>query len=311
MRRLWVAAQAALLVVVAYFVARSVAHNWSQIRHADAALRLDPGALALAAAIIMATYALLIGAWRAVLAGWGERVPYAAAARIWTVSNLARYVPGRIWQIAGMAALAQQAGVKPWAAAGSAVIVQLLAIATGALVTGLLAAEQGNSWLIAGAGVACAAAAAALAWPRATRFLASLLGRLGRPFELAPVRAGPLLVSAAVTTVAWLAYGLALYFCALGLTDLRTPAGSPVLSLGHAVGAFTGAYLLGLIAVFTPGGLGVREGALLLLLSEPIGPAGATVVALGSRLLMTLTEVVAALVTLPLATTRTANATKA
>ena len=144
MRRAWIAVQVLLAAAVLYFVGRSMARNWDAIRRSGATIALDPAALLAAAGIILATYALLITAWRAVLLGWGERLAYPQAARIWTVSNLARYIPGRIWQIAGMAAMAQQAGVSPWAAAGSAVVVQLLAIATGALVTGIAAPQAGQ-----------------------------------------------------------------------------------------------------------------------------------------------------------------------
>jgi len=299
-RKLWIAAQALAAGVVLIYVAGSIAGNWVEIRGLGRAMRFDAGALAAAAAVILLTYALLIGAWRAVLLGWGERLRYPAAARIWTVSNLARYVPGRIWQIAGMAAMAQQAGVSPWAAAGSAIIVQLLAVATGALVTALFAPGIQNAAAIAVAAAVSVAGVLALTHPRTTELLASAFHRLsGRQLQLKPVAAGPLLLSAAVTAFAWVAYGVALYFLAKGLLA------SSGLDLPTAIGSFTGSYLLGLIFVFTPGGLGIREGAILLLLTGPIGPAAAAVVSLGSRILMTGTELLAALIALPLEHRRT------
>ncbi len=301
MRRLWLAVQRGLIVAVGFFVVRSVGRNWAEIRQSGSVIHLDVGALAAAAGIILATYALLIGAWRAVLLGWGERLRYPAAARIWCLSNLARYVPGRIWQIAGMAALAQKAGITPWAAAGSAIIVQLLAIATGALITGLFAPQAEHPAWVAAAGLVALLAALTLTWGRMTGLVSRWLSAaLGRPFELRPVGKGALLLSAAVTTLAWLAYGLALYLCTAALL------GRAALDIGTAIGVFTGSYVLGLIAVLTPGGLGVREGALLFWLTGPLGPAGALVVAIGSRLLMTATELLAALITLPL-TTRNAD----
>jgi hypothetical protein len=294
MRRLWFAAQVVLAGAVLYFVGHSMARNWDDIRRSGAVISVDPAALAVSAGITLATYALLISAWRAVLLGWGERLPYPRAARIWCVSNLARYVPGRIWQVAGMAAMAQRAGISPWAAAGSAVVVQLLAVATGALVTGIAAPHAGKPLLVAGAGIAAAALAAALAWPPATRLLSSFLRRLsGRDLRLEPVAPGPLLLSTAVTTLAWVAYGLALYFFVQGVL------GEARLSVFTAVGAFTASYLVGLLLVFTPGGLGAREGTIYVLLVGPLGPAGAFVVMAGSRVLMTATELLAALVMLP------------
>lgn len=295
MRRLWLAVQVLLVGLVLIYLAESVAGNWADIRGAGQAIRIAPGPLAVSAAIILATYALLVGAWRGVLNGWGEQLRYPAAARIWTLSNLARYIPGRVWQIAGMAALAQQAGVTPWAAAGSAIIVQLLAVATGTLVTVAFAVRTEYPVAVMAAGVIAALAVAALTLERPTAFATRLLRRLtGRDLELRPVRTGPLLVSALITTFSWIAYGAVLALFARGVL------GTAALSVGTAIGSFTASYLLGLIAVFTPGGLGVREVSLYLLLEGPIGPAGATVVSVGSRILMTVTEILAALITLPL-----------
>ncbi len=296
MRWLWTAVQWGLVLVVVYFVARSLAENWGRIRGSEARVDLHPGSLAAAAAVVLLSYAILIYAWRTVLVGWGDRLTYVDAARVWCVSNLARYVPGKVWQVAGMVTLAQRAGVSPWAAAGSAIIVQLVSLSTGALITGI-AAPQWNEHplLVAVCGGVAAAAAAVLAWGRGTRALSRWAGAmLGRDLDLAPVGKGALLLSACVTTVAWLAQGVAFYLCAAGLL------GPTRLGVWSAVGIFTGGYLAGLIAVFTPAGLGVREGVLFAWLTPLIGLKAAVVVLVGSRLLMIGTELIAALVTFPL-----------
>jgi hypothetical protein len=294
-RAAWTVAQVAVAVVVLWFLGRYFAVNWSQIRRAPQALHVQPGLLVLAALIILATFAMLIAAWRAVLLGWRERVRFPAAARIWCLSNLARYLPGRVWQIAGMAALSQRAGLSAWAAVGSSIVVQLLGIATGALVTALLAPRFGHPLLIGVAGALTAGGAAALALPRPTALVARGLSRLaGRPIELRPVQGGPLLLSATITAAAWAAYGLAFVCCVDGLI------GGHNLDLGAAIGVFTGSYIAGYLNVFTSGGLGTREVILVYWLTGPLGPAAALVVTFGSRLLMTIAELVAAALTLPL-----------
>jgi hypothetical protein len=199
-----------------------------------------------------------------------------------------------------MAALARAAGVSAWAAAASAVVVQLLAVATGALVTAALAPEFSHPALVGGAGAIAAACAAMVAWPTGTRWADSLLRRFtGRDYGLKAVRPGPLAVSAAVTTVAWLFYGLALHLSVRGFT------GRDGIEPGVAVGVFTGSYVAGLVNVFTSAGLGTRELLLVSWLTGPLGAAQATVVTVGSRLLMTATELVAALVASPFTGTGT------
>ena len=55
----------------------------------------SPGWLLLSALVVWLMYALLIVAWRTMLAGWGQRLDGWTAARIWTVSSLGKYLPGQ------------------------------------------------------------------------------------------------------------------------------------------------------------------------------------------------------------------------
>jgi hypothetical protein len=292
--RLWRIVQVVAVALVVWFLYRYIARHWDEIRTADSAISLHWHSLVAAAGIILFTYALLIGAWRAVLVGWGDHLSYRTAARIWCLSNLGKYIPGKIWQITGMAAMAQQAGVRPWAAAGSAIVVQLLNIATGTLITAIFAPNFGQPVLIAVAGLATALGAAALASPAGTAWASRTLARLtGRNIELRAVAPSALLISAAITAAAWVLYGWALYFAVRGLTGRD-------IAVGEAIGMFTGAYVAGLINIFTPAGVGTRENILLTWLTVPYGAAAATVITIGSRLLMTATELIAALVVIPI-----------
>jgi hypothetical protein len=194
-----------------------------------------------------------------------------------------------------MAALAQQAGVSPWASVGSSIVIQLVNIATGVLVTAIFAPGFGHPVLIAVSGLVTVTGAAMLAWPKGAAFASRALNRVtGRNIELRAVRPSALLLSSAVTAVQWVAYGLALSLCVRGLTGRS-------IDLLAATGVFTGSYVAGLINVFTPAGIGTREVILLDWLTGQLhGPAAAILVTAGSRILMTATELLAALVVLPL-----------
>jgi hypothetical protein len=233
-------------------------------------------------------YACLIAAWRTMLAGWGQRLDAWSAARIWTVSSLGKYLPGKVWAVAGMALMAQRAGIAPWAATGSAVVLQVLAIGTGAAVAGLTGrgaietAHPGSALVLVLLVVAAVAGVALLLWPP---FLRGLL-RLAAPdaeSRGAPA-AGGIAVGIVANALAWLGYGLALWLLARGL--LPNAGLRPAL----AVAVFTASYLAGFLALFAPGGLGVREGLFILMLQGPLGIGAATALALASRLLLTLTE---------------------
>jgi hypothetical protein len=163
------------------------------------------------------------------------------------------------------------------------------------IVTAILAPGFGHPILIAGSGLVTVAGAALLAWPRGAALASRGLSRLlGRPLELKAVRPGALLLSSVVTAAQWVAYGFALTLCVRGLTGRD-------INLWAATGVFTGSYVAGLINIFTPAGLGTRELILVDWLTKQLQGAGAAVlVTAGSRILMTATELVAALVVLPL-----------
>src|SRR4051812_14316991 len=237
-------------------------------------------------------YFLLVLAWRSILRSWGQDLDLWSAARIWTVSSLGKYIPGKMWAVAGMALLSQRAGVAPWAATGSAIIMQVLAIGTGAAVAGLAgvqtieAAKPGVRAGLVLIVVGSLVAVGLLLWPP----LLSRVLRLGAP-ETAGRRQPTersLLLGIATNTTAWLGYGVALWFLARGLLPQAH------LDLRLAVAAFTASYLAGFLALLVPGGIGVREGLFILMLQQPLGVAAATFLALASRLLLTVAELGAA-----------------
>src|SRR2546422_445001 len=198
---LW-AVQGLVTLAVVAFVARSIGRNWAEFRSLHAVLAIKPVWIAGSALAVCASYVMHIESWRQVLHGWGQRITFGTAARTWSLANLGRYVPGKVWSVAGLVVLAQRAGVQVAPAAASAFVSQALAVGTGAAVV--------------------------------------------------------------------------------------------------ATGVFALGYILGWLALFAPGGVGVRELVFVGLLTPWLGSGGALVVSLASRVLLTAMEATAALVTLPL-----------
>ncbi|HJS47264.1 MAG TPA: lysylphosphatidylglycerol synthase domain-containing protein [Gemmatimonadales bacterium] len=277
--------------LVAVFVWRTFAANWDQFRTAPLDLRLQPGWVVLAALLVWAMYALLIAAWRGLLASWGRRLTRWEAARIWALSNLAKYVPGKVWAMAGMAVMAKQVGVEGWVATGAAILMQILAVGTGALVVALAgtsaleAAHPGARVVVLLLALASAGGVGLVLWPPVASRLLREEGGSAIPAP-GPV---PLALAILANLAAWVGYGVALWCLARGVL------GEGSLPLGPAIGVFAASYLAGLLALFAPGGLVVREALFIVLLQPALGLSGATALAVASRLLLTLTEVGVAL----------------
>lgn len=279
----------AVLVGVAV---RSVVINWQSLRAEPVAWHLSPVWLAASVLVVFTSYAVLIEAWRRVVLSMGERLAFMTAARIWFLASLGKYVPGKVWAVAGAAVLAQRAGVDPAVAVAGALVLQVLALSSGAAVVALTARD---AFQTVGQGATPVAAAVILLSVAGVAVLTSqpLLDRIGRllPASWPRLRAiPPAMVAAAfvANVFAWTGYGVALLLLARGLL----PGVS--LSLPQAVGVFTCSYLVGFIALFAPGGLGPRESVFLLMLAGDIGLKPAAALALASRLLLTGTEVLPA-----------------
>lgn len=284
----WFALQAVLGLLLIAFIWRSVAENWNQFEALEFDLNFRAVPLAAAIGTVWLTYAVLIESWRRLIVGsTTETFSFMSAAAVWTVSNLGRYLPGKVWSVAGLAVLAGRAGVPPVAATGAALAMQVLVLLTGG--TFALFAIDGNvprPWLLP---VLAGAALLGLAGFRLVlRYVPSRwTANLTRP-KTASVAGAAVAVAAS-----WLTYGVAFWLLAKGILP-ENP-----LTVGTASTIFASSYILGLVAVFAPGGIGVREGIMVSLLVAPLGAGGALVLAVASRLMFTFTEIVAAAVFLP------------
>ena len=288
----WRAAQVALALLVVGLAARKLALNWAELRSQAIHWELQPGWLLAAAAITWAAYGLLVEAWRRVVVSMGQRLEYRDAARICMVSNLGKYIPGKVWAIAGNALLAQQAGVDATVSVAAAMVLQALALASGVTLVGILGPATLRAY---GTGYVAATVILGVLAVLGVLALTSgrLLGMLRRVLPaamptLTPVPLGVMLAAFAANVCAWAAYGLAFVWLARGLT----PDAS--LTWSQASTVFTISYLVGLVALFAPGGVGPRESLFVVLLTGPLGPKLAVALALASRVLLTITELGAA-----------------
>jgi uncharacterized membrane protein YbhN (UPF0104 family) len=279
-------AQLLVTAVVLALVARTVASNWYSYRSLEFALVVRPGWLLLSLASLFVVSALQIESWRRILRGWAQSLRFVAGARIWFLANLGRYVPGKVWSVAGMVVLAEQEGVQRWAAAASAVAVQAIGIGTAAALVAAATPHAASPVRLAAAVLVAVATVGLLAWKGAL----TRLGRMvGATTEWRALPAGAVLAGSGLTLLSWCVYGFA--FWALG-RGLGLP---PALPLTDAAGVFALGYILGLLALFAPGGIGVREGVFYVLLTPYLGSGGALALSVASRLELTVTEAVAGL----------------
>ncbi|RFU40085.1 UPF0104 family protein [Actinomadura logoneensis] len=277
-----------LILLALGFCGWSLASQWDDTVHAFEQLSWYTllGAFALGYAGLVAWML----AWRTFLSGLGSELPVPAAYRIAFVSGLGKYVPGMVWVLVSQVEMAREYHV-PRARSFSATV---LAIATStasglavAAVTLPLTSPQARDrywWLFLLAPVLLACLHPKIvAWG-----LNLALGIVRRP-PLEHAVSVPATLRAVLWTVAgWLLFGGHLWV--LSAAAGGSGAGLPFL----ATGAYSLAFVAGLLVFLAPGGLGAREAVMVLVLAPVLAPGVPIVVALASRMLLTAADLAGA-----------------
>ena len=275
-----------------WFVVDRVGLDWTEFQQLDpAAWQPHPIMLAASCALLLLAMFMNAALWARVVRDLGgAHIPLKQAIPLFMIANLGRYVPGKVWQIAGLAALARARGVRPITATGAALLGQGLsvlaatAIGLGALLTG---PESVRPWGLAAAGV-LALVVLFIAIPTSFRAGARLW------FRLARTEAPPRLDS--VHGLQWLAlYALNWVVLALSFWVLVASFGvsAPIVPVSSA---FAAAYVVGYLFIPAPAGVGIRESFLIVFLTPHVGVGSAGALAIIARIWTTAVELVPAAV---------------
>jgi len=283
--------QLLVTAAVTWFILSHLGVTWEQA----SAPGLDLSAAAplwLSAATILLLAGFLLSArlWGKMVGELGARDPGSiGSCRVFLTANLGRYLPGKVWQFAGLAVLSRRTGIPATAATTAGVLGQVFALtAAGVLAIPVLS----RTWVgLTGSLILPGAAVLALLLfigvPGLLRGVLAVVFRLARlpSVHLPPIDSwfGPRWI--ALHLLPWTLYGGAFLFFVRGLGFVG--------SFWEFAPPFAAAYLLGYLALFAPAGLGVREGFLIALLPASAGSGGVAIAVL-TRLWMTGMEVIPA-----------------
>jgi uncharacterized membrane protein YbhN (UPF0104 family) len=223
--------------------------------------------------------------WRVVLLETGPPVSGPRVVRIFFVGFLSKYLPGRVPGMIAATKVATANGVTFARLMTTSALVMSLVLLSGFTV-GLLAGVQ-----LLGAQAAWLAGAAVLivlvlVRPHIVNQGSALLLRLlRRPGAAKAASVRGVRLAVAWQSLSWVVTGLHLWPLAIAM------GAPPSRSLMLCVGAFTLATSIGIASVFIPDGIGVREAVLTAALTVVLPAPAAAVVALASRLVSTVGEV--------------------
>jgi uncharacterized membrane protein YbhN (UPF0104 family) len=270
----WLKRLAGVGVTVAIFawMLKPVVRRWDDV--GDRVKAIDWGMFVVASVMFAAfLFAFRVVAWRKILKGFGHKLPYPAAARIWSTSELARYLPGVIWQVVGRVYLVKPYGVSGTVCSTSQIlelVVFLLAnilVAVGCLAFFAYRMDGFAKAYLYGAAVVAPLLMLVL-HPRVFyTALTKYMTWRGKQLPRRRVR-GKMLTLLTL----WAILGLFWQSLAIWLIT-RGPLGLPIEKWWVVAGSYCLAWCAGFVAFWAPGGLGVREFVFVTAMTFALPPA--------------------------------------
>jgi len=288
-----------IAAVILYFLARTIHSNWAELENWE--WRVDPLYAVLTVIFLGGAYLAACQGWRTILRGFGHNIKLHESFRVVYLANLGRYIPGKIWQVIGMVGLAKEVKVPAKTSLASFALVQAYALPASFLLVLIFLGgfDMPDSLAVYSNIIYIFMAAVFLLflvlflWPDGLDWA---LNKILKIFKQEPVGYKPTTGNRVAIflwyIVTWILFGLSFHFF------LKALIAEMPMDVIFGAGVYIAAYNLGYIALISPGGLGVREGVMTLLLAAPLGQPVAASIALIHRVLITIAEAIISLLAL-------------
>ena len=279
----WSAGLVYLIIVLIFgFLAQKISSSWSKV--SDLRLTFRPGLLCVSIFFLTSYFFILSLLWELITRKVGLILPLRKTIYYWFLSQLGKYVPGKIVFMISRAYFYKKEGFRISLTASSFILESVAGVISLSLLSLVLIAHHVAREIVYLIPVVLSAIF--FFHPKVVERMVSFLNqRLGRQ----PITLG-------VKTTDWIVlnclYGVSFFLLAGGAffffcKSIISVNGEQALFLVGALG-LSGA--LGMIAFFTPSGLGVREGALFFLLCKVMPETEAAVISIASRAWMMCSE---------------------
>jgi glycosyltransferase 2 family protein len=269
---------------------REIAKSWNQIP-SSTLVNLWPQ-LSLYLAFMLVFHIMLASAWHGILKSHGVGCTFGQSAFTFFAANLGKYLPGKVLYVLGRLEFTRQLGVDRLIGLSCFTLeqLQLTLIATlfslPAITLALGIPKTYTPIVVVTSGILTLLVLMNL------HHIMKLANRVLLRYSNRPdIPALPGLVRLRLLgnyCLAWLIYS------ASGCLLIESVFGLSPEDFVFVGSAFTAAWLIGFLSVLTPGGIGVREGVLVALLLPILGAGEASLIAISTRIIWSIAELVLA-----------------
>ena len=282
----------AFIVIAIAFMAFYLQRNWGDLQNYD--WQFDIGFLILSSVILWVAFNSATFMHKLIFENIaGFRFSFWQMFRIYNISNLGRYLPGKLWNVLGLFYLANEQGANKRQTT-LAVIMNEIGYKGSAIIIGflyLIYSPTFKSYLPFM--ILVLLIFLVIIHPRILgiilNFMLKLFKRNAIDINFSYATALKYIV---YYFVVWFLHSLAFYFFVRAITPVES------MNFIHFLTILPTCWIIGYIMLFAPGGIGVREGMLVLVLSEYIAPEIALVIAISQRLWFMIIEGINTLIAL-------------
>jgi len=268
-----------------YFLGRYLYLNWQKLTQYE--WQFNVGFLLISFIILLIRLSITVGIWKKLLNKLGSKLSYKKCFKVWFMSLLGKYLPGRVWASLGRIYLAQAEGV-PKRTSFTSLVYEYSLSSMSAFIFGVVLLL-----IYMGKGQISAFMPFLYFMPFVFFILHPKIFSGIANFILNKLKKEPINLDftyleifgfMGLYLVNWLVMALAFYYFVNSIYPVELSV-YPVLA-----GMLALSILAGFLCFFVPAGLGVREGVLTGLLSIYLPLEIAIVIAIGSRIWITLGE---------------------
>lgn len=299
-KRPWIKVlQLCVVAILIYFVSQKVVSHWTTISNYE--WHLNYAMISLSVLVLILALYIQSSVLARIFKAFSRDVGPNKAFKIAYLSQLGRYIPGKIWQVFGIVHFSKKSGIAASESVASFILHQsfgtppaLAIVALNVILNDLLKGQEILTGTLSVILIGSSAFGVFLLF--SPKLLNQLLNRLLRfigenqvTFRLQRREAVTML---AIYTFGWLTFGFAFYLFVISVS-----AGQH-LNVMRIIGIYCAAYLIGFWSLLTPGGIGVREAVLTVLLSPIFGGGVAAAISAAARLWSIAGEILASLIAL-------------
>lgn len=290
-KKLRYALQIVIIVFILFFFTIYLVKNWKAVK--EFGWEFSISTFILSVGLIFLNFLYLVFLWKYAVEKSGAELSYIDSFTIWFVSLFGRYIPGKVWQLAGMVWFLKKRNISLEKGSSSTIINYFLSVMGSSVLGSFILVKFLGKKAIILYGLLLLLflffSFPSIMQKTVNFFMQKILKK--EAIEIC-IKTKDIVLLFLGHILSWMIYGVGFYLFLSSVIKVSFNDFSFLTSI------FAASYLIGLVVVFLPGGIGAREGALAFFLSKIMPAEIAISISFLQRLWMTIPEVLGGIVAL-------------